>query len=115
MTQGSIMPNYPHLATTELDYDSIPARVRAMVVLGVPYGDEEVARSTELAREQARSIIAEIVEQDGAEAVDPAWESSQAVAVVAYLQRLGTDIFAVEEETEQVAAAVPEEVPNAAN
>jgi cytochrome c oxidase cbb3-type subunit I/II len=96
MKPGSIMPNYPHLVAEELDFASIPARVRAMVRLGVPYTPEQVEGAEALARAQARSIIDEIVRQSGPEAVQPGWETRKVTALVAYLQRLGTDLYATE-------------------
>jgi cytochrome c oxidase cbb3-type subunit I/II len=94
MKPGSIMPNYPHLLEQELDFASIPARVRAMVKLGVPYTADQVDHAEDLARAQARAIIDEIVRQTGPEAVQPGWETRKVTALVAYLQRLGTDLYA---------------------
>jgi len=37
----SIMPNYPWLLTTELSYKDIPDRMRALKLVGVPYGETE--------------------------------------------------------------------------
>ena len=37
VTPGSIMPRYPWLLTRELDYNVVPARIRAMHAVGVPY------------------------------------------------------------------------------
>jgi cytochrome c oxidase cbb3-type subunit I/II len=105
MTAGSIMPNYPHLLTEPLDYGGIEPRMAAMVVLGVPYTDEEVAGAATLARAQADAIVAEILEQDGPDAVPAGLETTKMVALVAYLQRLGTDISAVPEETPESAEA----------
>lgn len=93
VTPGSIMPNYPHLVDRELDYLAIERMVSAMVKLGVPYTEDEVRNAAALAREQGRRIVATIIEQDGPDAADPAWETRQIVALVAYLQRLGTDLF----------------------
>jgi cytochrome c oxidase cbb3-type subunit I/II len=42
MTKGSIMPNYPHLLTQRLDYESIPVRMHVMQELGVPYTQEDL-------------------------------------------------------------------------
>ncbi len=106
LTQGSIMPNYPFLAETELDFAGIPAKLRAMRMVGVPYSDEEVANAEQLAREQASAMLQEIITQDGAESVDPHWETSQVMALVAYLQRLGTDLYRTPEEE----SAAPEAV-----
>jgi len=90
---GSIMPNYPHLIEQELDFDAIDASMRAMVRLGVPYTTDEVRNAVANAKAQGREVIRTILEQDGADAADPAWESRKIVALVAYLQRLGTDLY----------------------
>ena len=37
----SIMPNYPWLLETELDYSDIAARMRALKMVGVPYSETE--------------------------------------------------------------------------
>jgi cytochrome c oxidase cbb3-type subunit I/II len=86
-TPQSIMPKYPWLLTGDLDFASIQPRVDAMAMLGVPYGDA-VTRAEGMARQQAGAIAAEIVAQGG----PPGLEGKQIVALVAYLQRLGTDI-----------------------
>ncbi|HSR15263.1 MAG TPA: cytochrome-c oxidase, cbb3-type subunit II, partial [Gemmatimonadales bacterium] len=87
ITQNSIMPPYPWLLTRTLDFDAIQRRVDAMAMLGVPYGDA-VNRAPELARQQAEAIAQAIGSQGGpADLAD-----KEIVALVAYLQRLGTDI-----------------------
>lgn len=87
VTAKSIMPAYPHFATTALDFDGIQKRVDAMAMIGVPYGDA-VNRAPAMAREQAKQIAAAIVEQGGPAGL----EDKQMVAIVAYMQRLGRDI-----------------------
>jgi cytochrome c oxidase cbb3-type subunit I/II len=87
ITPQSIMPAYPWLSTKPIDFSVIQPRVDAMVMLGVPYG-EAVQRAEEMAREQARTIGEEIVAQGGPAGL----EDKEIVALVAYLQRLGTDI-----------------------
>jgi cytochrome c oxidase cbb3-type subunit I/II len=86
ITQQSIMPAYPWMLTQDLDYSVVQPRVDAMAMLGVPYGDA-VLRAEELAREQAREIAEEIRKQGG-----PDLTNKEILAMVAYLQRLGTDI-----------------------
>ncbi len=85
----SIMPAYPWLLKDELDFASIQSRVDAMAMLGVPYG-EALNSAPELARAQAKALAADLVIQGGYEGL----ESKQIIALVAYLQRLGTDISA---------------------
>jgi cytochrome c oxidase cbb3-type subunit I/II len=87
----SIMPAYAHLLTTRLDFEGIQARVDAMAMLGVPYGEAvRDGRAVELARVQAKKIADELVAQGGY----PDLGDKQVIALVAYLQRLGTDISA---------------------
>ena len=88
ITQGSIMPGYPWMLTAPLDVGAIPRTMRAHRALGVPYSDEDVAGAVELAAEQARQIASEIEAQGG----PPGLDGSTVVALIAYLQRLGTDI-----------------------
>ncbi|MBI4951422.1 MAG: cytochrome-c oxidase, cbb3-type subunit I [Myxococcales bacterium] len=84
---GSIMPAYPWMLEDPIDFAAIPARVRAMARIGVPYGDA-VDHAEALAREQADGIAREIVDQGGPEGLG----DKDIVALIAYLQRLGTDI-----------------------
>lgn len=87
VTANSIMPAYPHFSTKPLDFEGIQARVDAMAMVGVPYGDA-VNKAADMAREQARRIAAAIVEQGGPSGL----EDKQMIAMVAYMQRLGRDI-----------------------
>ncbi len=95
---GSIMPAYKHLLKKDIPYDKIPSRVRVMSILGVPYDEALLVNGGELAiesaREQAAGINAQLIEQGGYQDV----EGKQVLALVAYLQRLGTDISATPEE-----------------
>jgi cytochrome c oxidase cbb3-type subunit I/II len=86
-TPQSIMPTYAWMLTKELDFSVVQSRVDVMAMLGVPYGDA-VNHAEQLARTQAEGIGKEIVKQGG----PPGLEGKQIVALVAYLQRLGTDI-----------------------
>jgi cytochrome c oxidase cbb3-type subunit I/II len=101
-TPNSIMPSYAALLTERLDFDSIPRRMAAMKTLGVPYSDEEIKGGAEAAREQARELAALIAEQQQYEGL----EDKQVIALIAYLDRLGTDLFRPppEEAAEQRAA-----------
>lgn len=85
----STMPTYAHLLEQELDFESIQRRVNVMAMLGVPYGDA-VKRAPEMAREQAARIAAELEQQGGY----PGLQDKKVIALVAYLQRLGTDLSA---------------------
>jgi cytochrome c oxidase cbb3-type subunit I/II len=87
-TPQSIMPAYPWLARQRVDWTAVERGVAAQVTLGVPYAKDEVANAAGLARKQAEQIAAEIAQQGGPSGL----EDSRVVALIAYLQRLGTDI-----------------------
>ena len=85
----SIMPAYAHLLEQDLDFDAIQGRVDAMAMLGVPYGEAvKAGRAAAIARAQAEEISDQLVKQGGY----PGLAGKKVIALVAYLQRLGTDI-----------------------
>ncbi|HND00156.1 MAG TPA: cytochrome-c oxidase, cbb3-type subunit II, partial [Myxococcota bacterium] len=86
---GSIMPRYSWLLTQKLDISSLPARIGALRKIGVPYpaGYEQKAE-VEL-KAQAARVAANL--QSGMVKASP---DSEVIALIAYLQRLGTDIKA---------------------
>ncbi len=87
--QQSIMPAYPHLLADRINFDEIQSHVRAQAMIGVPYGDAvKDGRAAELAKAQAKLIADEIVKGEGPKGL----EDRKIVALVAYLQRMGTDI-----------------------
>jgi cytochrome c oxidase cbb3-type subunit I/II len=90
ITPRSIMPAYDDMLTRSLDFDGIQSRVDAFVMLGVPYGDA-VRDAPAQARAQAARLAAEIEAQGGPAGLG----DKEIVAMVAYLQRLGTDIKGV--------------------
>ena len=87
LVPGSIMPTYANLVRNPLDFEGIQARVDAMVMLGVPYGDA-VNRAPELARAQANSIAEAIAASGGPTGTG----DREVIALIAYMQRLGVDI-----------------------
>ncbi|TWT41695.1 hypothetical protein RAS1_28160 [Phycisphaerae bacterium RAS1] len=86
---GSIMPAYPTLLTRRADFDGIPARLRAMRAIGVPYDKATITNAVSLAKAQAAEIAKQIVEQKGPAGL----EDKEVVALIAYLQRIGTDLY----------------------
>jgi cytochrome c oxidase cbb3-type subunit I/II len=84
---GSTMPAYKHLAKTKLNFGGIAPRVEAAAMLGAPY-DFPISESAEVARRQAEQVAGVLVEQGGPANV----QETQIIALIAYLQRLGTDI-----------------------
>src|SRR3989339_989977 len=87
MSPGSIMPRYPWLYTQTLDVSTTKTKINAMRSLGVPYaeGYEEIAEQDLL--KQADAITKELL-NNGA----PAESDKEIIALISYLQRLGTDI-----------------------
>ncbi|WP_267740063.1 cytochrome-c oxidase, cbb3-type subunit I [Myroides injenensis] len=104
---NSIMPGYKWLfANKAKDYSDIETKMSVMRTLGVPYTDEDIENARESIKEQAE-LIAENLENDpdyvksyedskkraearGEEFVP--MSEREIVALIAYLQRLGTDI-----------------------
>ena len=109
---GSIMPSYKWLLRDELDKSDTEAKMQTMVSLGVPYTEEEIARAQEWMLEQGTKIeenlhndpdFAKTYEADKQYAVENNEEfvemrNREIVAVIAYLQRLGTDIKVIDSE-----------------
>lgn len=91
LSEGSVMPSYEHLLSADLNFSGIPPLVNAAHLLGAPY-EEELENGEELAREQAVGIAADIVKQGGPAGV----HEKQAIALIAYLQRVGVDYFRTE-------------------
>ncbi|MBT5095041.1 MAG: cytochrome-c oxidase, cbb3-type subunit II, partial [Halobacteriovoraceae bacterium] len=96
VTQGSIMPNYPWLFKKKADLGILSKKLAVLKSMGVPYSDEEIEKATELAKTQADVIIKELA-SDG---VPTNMKNKQIIALIAYLQRLGTDIQQEIEEEE---------------
>jgi cytochrome c oxidase cbb3-type subunit I/II len=89
MSPGSIMPSYPWLLDDELDTASTPSKIRAMIALGVPYKKGFDLQANKALMQQADTIAAHL-KKDGIET----GSNKEIVALIAYLQRLGTDIKA---------------------
>lgn len=88
MEPASIMPSYPWLLKDKLDKSYTQAKMTALRKLGTPYTDEEVEKALDRSRYQAKAIARRLT-ADGIENVD---HEVEVIALIAYLQRLGTDI-----------------------
>jgi cytochrome c oxidase cbb3-type subunit I/II len=90
------MPQYPWLITDDLDISKTVDKINAMVTLGVPYTQFELEKAVYLLKNQAKEIEnnlrqdPEFVKNYGTAQI----ENKEIVALIAYLQRLGTDIKA---------------------
>ena len=105
-SSGSIMPSYKWLISTKLDRSQTQQKMEAMVTLGVPYTTEEIARAEEWMNEQATQIeknlytdpdFAKNYEEDKKYAKESGLDfiemrDREVIALIAYIQRLGTDI-----------------------
>ena len=106
ISSGSIMPRYQWLITDELDKSTTEDKLETMVSLGVPYSDEEIANAKRSMDEQGKEIVEnlyqdpefvkayeadkEYAEKNNEDFVP--MKDREIVALIAYLQRLGTDI-----------------------
>jgi len=90
-SEGSIMPAYPWLGRRTLDFDSLPKHMGALAKVGVPYSDAEIDDSVAQAKDQAKGIAEGLAEFKVTITPD-----KQVIALIAYMQRLGTDIKAQE-------------------
>tara|TARA_B100001167_G_C16734315_1_gene287652 strand:+ start:1 stop:1017 length:1017 start_codon:yes stop_codon:yes gene_type:complete len=105
-SSGSIMPSYSWLIRSELDKSKTEDKMRAMQKLGVPYTVEDIERAQQWMTEQGTQIeqnlytdpdFADTYESDKTYAQENGEDfvemrNREIVALIAYLQRLGTDI-----------------------
>ena len=105
-SSGSIMPRYTWLINNELDKSDTETKMKVMVTLGVPYTDEEIANAQANMLAQGTKIeqnlyadpdFVNAYEADKKYATENGdtfveMKNREIVAVIAYLQRLGTDI-----------------------
>ncbi|MCK5371692.1 MAG: cbb3-type cytochrome c oxidase subunit II, partial [Cyclobacteriaceae bacterium] len=86
-SQGSLMPRYPWLYENYYDQSKTPDKISAMRTLGVPYEDGYEDQVVEDMQKQADKIAAQLKVENIE--TDP---NLDIIALIAYLQRLGTDI-----------------------
>ncbi|WP_121666918.1 cytochrome-c oxidase, cbb3-type subunit I [Mesonia aquimarina] len=116
-SSGSIMPSYKWLIKNEHDRSQTEDKMRVMVQLGVPYTEEEIARAQQWMDEQATEIqkslysdpdFAESYEADKKFAQENGMDfiemkDREVIALIAYIQRLGTDIK-IKENTNEISS-----------
>ena len=87
MSEGSIMPSYAFMLKDDLDTTELPAKIRAMQKLGVPYpeGYDKVAMRdlTIQAKEITKDLLGDSIRIS---------HRKEVIALISYMQRLGTDI-----------------------
>lgn len=87
ISPGSIMPPYPWLINQKLDISHTADKLKALKAVGVPYDDVAIRYAPEDLQKQADSLSRQLA-QDGIKVKS----DREIIAVIAYLQRLGTDI-----------------------
>lgn len=96
MSPGSIMPQYPWLILDDLDTTLTARKIRAMQTLGVPYAEGYDKQAVSDLMAQAQVIVDDLAAND----IEVA-PNKEIIAMIAYLQRLGTDILVDENSSEQ--------------
>ncbi len=93
ISPNTIMPAYPWLIEDDLDYSTLEKKIVAMMTMGVPYPEGYEQQAVADLQQQADEIVARLKEQGVTTS-----SSKEIVALIAYLQRLGTDIKVKEPE-----------------
>jgi len=100
ISKGSIMPAYTWLRENDLNTELLPKKIEAMQTFGVPYAKGYSSKALADLKKQAHVIAEDIVNNMPAialkgtskEAKIKEIESKEVIALIAYMQRLGTDI-----------------------
>lgn len=87
MSPGSIMPSYPWLLEQTLNTELTLNKINVMKMLGVPYADGYENKAVADLQVQAEGIADDLLNSGIVVESD-----KEIVALIAYLQRLGTDI-----------------------
>lgn len=90
ITPGSLMPEYTWLFKKKTDFGVIGRKLKVLKSMGVPYSESDIENASEIAKKQALAIALEMEEAG----VDKKMSDKQIIALIAYLQRLGTDLGA---------------------
>jgi cytochrome c oxidase cbb3-type subunit I/II len=96
LNEKSIMPRYQWLIKNELDNSTIQDKMRTMVTLGVPYSEADINNALKHMDEQASKIEANLlanpdIKKSFGGNTTSKLKDREIVALIAYLQRLGTD------------------------
>ena len=89
ISPGSIMPAYPFLAENDLSTKYTKAKLKILKQLGTPYSNEYIENVEADMEKQAKKIAKSLNREGiGGEGL----EKKEIIALIAYLQRLGTDL-----------------------
>jgi len=103
VSNGSIMPRYPWLLA-KLDVSDLESKIEAMQTLGVPYAEGYEKQALADLQKQAKEVAKPLYDNidalvitdetyDKVKSGEMKFEEMEMVALIAYLQRLGTDIY----------------------
>jgi cytochrome c oxidase cbb3-type subunit I/II len=87
MSPGSIMPSYGWLLEQKLNISQTKDKLAAMKKLGVPYSQTQIDNAVNDLKVQSKEIQARLAMEK-----IKVSEDKEIIAMIAYLQRLGTDI-----------------------
>jgi cytochrome c oxidase cbb3-type subunit I/II len=87
MSPGSIMPSYGWLLEQKLNISQTKDKLAAMKKLGVPYSQKQIDNAVNDLKVQSKEIQARLAMEK-----IKVSEDKEIIAMIAYLQRLGTDI-----------------------
>jgi cytochrome c oxidase cbb3-type subunit I/II len=89
---GSIMPPFSHLVDQPIEWSQATRAVTALSKVGVPYGAQTIADAEKLAHTQSDKVFAQLVTENGTASGVEGVKDMKVLAVIAYMQRLGTDL-----------------------
>lgn len=100
VSPGSLMPAYTWFKEDDLDVSLLEKKIRAMQTLGVPYakGYDKLAlkdlqaQALEIATDIVQNLPKDILANMDQKAAIEKMKKKEIVALIAYLQRMGTDI-----------------------
>jgi cytochrome c oxidase cbb3-type subunit I/II len=112
ISPGSIMPSYKWLIKDKLDTSNTENKMEAMVTLGVPYSKDEIANAQASMHAQGKQIEENLYQdpdfaasyeadkkyakENGLDFIE--MKDREITAMIAYIQRLGTDIKVKDEQ-----------------
>lgn len=88
IVSGSVMPGYPWMLKDKLDTSLTKKKMTVLRRLGVPYTQEQIDNAKDDLKKQAE----EIAERLRKEKVEDVQSDTEIIALIAYLQKLGSDI-----------------------
>jgi len=94
VSPGTVMPAYPWLISDDLDLSDLQAKLSALAGTPIytPYSPKQIVNAVADAKTQALAIAAQLRSEDQRLSDVQGLENKEIIAMIAYLQRLGTDL-----------------------